>query len=356
MTVSVMGLALTTWLSIIEFKNGKKKVEEDKNDFLSFLQTELLPDLYRSEVVGVRALNNKLDHFSRASYGMVNNLEQIVEKTTDTLEKEHQLLIDLKEIDVRKMSETSLRIFSELLPLMDSFQAFPQYYHELNSSLSSTAEVTNKLKEFIARTENVNAILSDIKKAVNDSGEATSFFNKHIKSFMDYEAAVNQSIVNADSKMQDALNELRKAVTGQFDSYTELITNYSSKMDSAFEKSIEKYINIADQQIIRIKDAFKDTAPKFEKLNKLDKLDDLSTIIAHLKNLEETQKKQIEAILSLRLKVDGNSIQLPESILLKQPASKMDKILNTLFITAYVALISVGIYSLWTWISSNGFF
>lgn len=368
MTVSVLGLTLTTWLSIFEFKNGKKKVEEGKNDFLSFLQTELLPDLFKSEDTGVRALNSRLDNFSRSSVGIVKNLDTIVEKTSQSLQKEHQLLNDLKAIDVRRMSDASLKIFKELLPLMDSFKAFPQYYHELNSSLSSTAQLTNKLKEFISRTEDVNMILTGIKEAVTNSSEATSFFNKHIKTFVDYESAVNESIVNADSRMQEALSALKKGVMEQFDSYTELITNYSSKMDVAFEKSISKYVEAADSQISRINDAFESARPNFEKLNKLDKLDYLGNlekldkldslygIVSLLENLVQKQNIQTEAIRNLKLHVEGVPLHFPESLTVNQPKSKFERTLNVLRFASYTAILSYGLYILVSWLLNSGIF
>src|SRR5690606_33739473 len=48
MGVSVLGLILTTIFSVWIYKNAKSKVNQGKNEFLSQVQTELLPTLIKS--------------------------------------------------------------------------------------------------------------------------------------------------------------------------------------------------------------------------------------------------------------------------------------------------------------------
>ena len=355
MSASVFGLILTTVFSIKVFNDAKIQVEEDKDEFLSFLQTELLPDLYKSEETGVRALTHKIDYFGKTATVIVEDLGDVVTKTSKSIENERQLLEQLNRLPVQQMTSANVKIFKEVSSLMDTFQAFPNYYAELTSSLSNTTELANRLGEFVSKTDNVNRILDEIRSSIEATNKATAFFNKHIRSFVEYENSVNEAVANADSAMRLAIGNLEKAIKKQFDSYRDIVTDYSSQLDKSFNTSIKKYVEAADQQLERINNAFDQARPRFEKLEKLDlleklselekleKLNDLGDIKSLLKELIQKYNLQTETIRNLQIRVDGESIDFPKSLLLKTPKSKFDKVFKIVSFTAYVSFILMAI-------------
>ncbi len=284
MSASVIGLIITTIFSIKIYKDAQIEVDEEKSEFLSKLQSELMPKMATGKMPEVSILSNKLDVFARNTSSSISQLDTIVRNTSNTVEREQQLIKDIRRLDVTKITTANIEVFSQLDIMMDSFNNFANYYNQLNNSMNGTTELVNKLEQFIGTTENINAVLEGIKSNVEESNSATSFFNNHIKSFSRYSDAVNEAVVNSDSKMTKFINELGRLTEEQFNSFNEAIGNFDSKLSTAFAHSIEKFTEAMDAQIIRTEEAFENSRPKFEKL---DKLDHLENIEKRLVNLED---------------------------------------------------------------------
>ncbi|TXD53118.1 MULTISPECIES: hypothetical protein [unclassified Polaribacter] len=362
MSASVIGLIITTVFSIKIYKDAQVEADEEKSEFLSKLQSELMPKMATGKMPEVAILSDKLDVFARNTSSSISQLDAIVRNTSNTVEREQQLIRDIRKLDVAKITSANVQVFSELDNMMDSFKNFANYYNKLNSSMEGTTDLVSKLQRFISSTENINIVLEGIKKNIEESNVATTFFNTHIQSFERYGDAVNEAVINADSKMTKAISELGRLTEEQFNSFNEAIANFDSKLSTAFTHSIEKFMEAMDAQILRTEMAFADSRPKFEKLDKLDLLDQLSqldqlpSINVRLESLEKNlanvfNKNSQEIILALKgnnqfyQKDDSPNNPLPIETIEKKK-SLQEKILLVLQIGTYIVIINYGVYTL----------
>jgi len=357
MSASVIGLIITTVFSIKIYKDAQIEADEEKSEFLSKLQSELMPKMATGKMPEVSILSDKLDVFARSSAGSISQLDSIVRTTSNTVEREQQLIKDIRKLDVSKITTANVEVFSQLDIMMDSFNNFANYYNQLNSSMNGTSELVNKLQKFIGTTENINLVLEGIKDNIEESNSATTFFNNHIQSFSRYSDAVNEAVVNADSKMSNAISELGRLTEEQFNSFNEAIANFDSKLSTAFTHSIEKFTEVMDAQIVRTEEAFENNRPKFEKLNLLDNLNKLGSIEERLEKLEvgissaftENSNRIIEQLIKNGniasvpiVKTMGNGTSIGKE---EHKPSRLVKVLNVLKISAYVIVISYGGHS-----------
>lgn len=357
MSASVIGLIITTVFSIKIYKDAQIEVDEEKSEFLSKLQSELMPKMATGKLPEVAILSDKLDVFARNTSGSITQLDTIVQTTSNTVEREQQLIKDIRKLDVAKITSSNIEVFSQLDIMMDSFNNFANYYNQLNNSMNGTTELVNKLQHFIGTTENINAVLEGIKNNIETSNSATSFFNNHIKSFSKYSEAVNEAVVNTDSKMSKAINELGRLTEEQFNSFNEAVAGFDTKLSTAFTHSIEKFTEAMDSQILRTEQAFENSRPKFEKLEHLDQLQQLGNISNRLESLEKNlsfvfktnSENMIAAIGTINNNKLPNTIHTPvgsreltESI----EKSKFDKISNILKLGAYLTILIYGTHSL----------
>jgi len=357
MSASVIGLIITTVFSIRIYKDAQIEADEEKSEFLSKLQSELMPKMATGKMPEVSILSDKLDVFARNTTGSISQLDNIVRTTSNTVEREQQLIKDIRKLDVSKITSANVEVFSQLDIMMSSFNNFANYYNQLNNSMNGTTELVNKLQKFIGTTENINAVLEGIKNNIEESNSATSFFNTHIKSFSRYSDAVNEAVINSDSKMTKVINELGRLTEEQFNSFNEAIANFDSKLSTAFTHSIEKFTEAMDAQILRTEEAFENSRPKFEKLNLLDNLNKLGAIEDRLGKLEvgisSTFNESSNRIIE-QLKKNGNMANVP---IIKNIDNEMSlgdgdhkparfiKILNVLKASAYAIIISYGVHS-----------
>ena len=161
MAASVTGLVITTLFSVSIFKIAKSKVEAGKNEFLSLLQSELLPKMNKSKLPEVQTLSNKLDKFARSTTGVVAQLGSVVKNSSQAIKREQDLIEQIKELDVKKVASVNLDVFNQLQGMMGSFQEFAKYYEHLDKSLLNTTSLLSNLQVFVANTHNINVILYD---------------------------------------------------------------------------------------------------------------------------------------------------------------------------------------------------
>ncbi|MBA3986211.1 MAG: hypothetical protein H0X63_06495 [Flavobacteriales bacterium] len=296
MTVSVLGLIITTALSVLFYKEAKAKVNEGKNKFLSLIQTELLPTLIKSDDVAIQELSRELRIFSNSTPDVVSSLKENTTIVKDTIEKEIMLLKQIKDLDVKKLSKSNVEIFRTLSGMMDSFQAFPEYYNKLNDSLDNTTTLNKNLQKLVSSTEDVNQILTGVKSIIENGNEATDFFNTHLKSFNKYSEAVNLSISITNETFEKAMQHLNRAVAAQIEAINFIVAEFDSKLTKSFDTSIEKFTA-----------AYENNLPKFKKLEHLEKLDLLPTTNTTLESIRNILQKQNEILNNL-------NIQMPENV------------------------------------------
>ena len=354
MSASVTGLLITTFFSIKVYKDAQTEADEEKSEFLSKLQSELMPRMATGNLPEVSILSDKIDLFARATNTSVSQLSAIVRMSNQTIEHEQTLIRDIANLDIKGLSTANVKIFKNLDGMMDSFQNFAKYYNELDSSMSSTTELLSNLKQFVNNTKNVNDVLEGIKNSISQNNQATTFFNKHIQSFERYNESVNIAVAKSDSAFQEAVSQLSEATQKQFDSFNNLISGFDSKLSEAFTQSVEIFTKTMDEQVRRTETAFETGRPKFEKLDNLDKLVKLEAIEDRLGSLETKlvnvissgNKDLITALANginssqrVSSKNDDTSLHVPK-------VSFINRLLPVFKIGAYTTIISYGIHTL----------
>ena len=329
MSASVIGLVITTLFSIKLHKDAQIETDEEKSEFLSKLQAELMPKISKGKLPEISILSRKLDNFAKNTIETVSLLDEVVEKSRFTVLQEKELLTEIRAMDVTKMTSSNLKVFRKLDGMMESFEKFAQYFDSLDKSMESTTLLVVQLNKFIDNTHNINVVLEDIKEIVLQSKNANDFFNKHIKSFEAYNESVSKAISESDDKMSTAISELKSAVETQITSYTNIVDTYQDKLEKVFDNSMERYSTAVDNQIIKMNDAFDKSRPKFEKLNKLDSIDkslhDLNRNIVNLLNSSSNSNTGLKGTIT----TNNNSL--------------FNKITGYLRVGAYAVVVGIGI-------------
>jgi hypothetical protein len=360
MSASVIGLAITTTFSVKIYRDAQIEEDSEKSEFLSKLQSELMPKMTLGKLPEVSILSSKLDIFARTTTNTVTQLDKIVKTSSATVNFEKQLIEDIRKLDVAKITTANVQVFKNLDEMMDSFQNFAKYYAKLDKSMASTSSLLSNLQQFVKSTKNINSILEDIKGTVTQSNNAAAFFNKHIQSFEKYNEAVNEAVANNDAEFRKAVSQLTEATQKQYESFTVLVSGFDSKLSDAFTKSVAKFTETMDEQVRRTEEAFEKGRPQFEKLNKLDKLEAIEESLNSLEiKLSETinsGNRDLINILnninnSVKERITNNKVlnigDGSTKITIEQPSKTfLDKITIILKVMTYCVVIVYGAYSL----------
>lgn len=319
MFVSLCGLVASTYLSVWEFRRVLTRVNEEKNNFLTYIQTELLPSLERGEDAAVKELSRQLNRFSAKTPEIVVSIENSSKAAKEAIHMELNMLNTIKDMDLRKVSSANRSMLKNLTDVMDKFEAFPKYYETLNNSLGQTVNLNNNLHKIVTSTNDVTEILQEVKGIIQTSNKAAEFFSTQIGSFKEYSAHMSTGLAQMDEVLKRSLLSLQEAVEKQFSLFSTALGEYDQKLRLAFEESITRF-----------NETYANTAPNFDHFkelpvisNKLEGIKELEIISSRLENSAsskdiETLKTEIErlnaTVVSQNKILSNLNISLPKDI------------------------------------------
>ena len=175
MTASFLGLAFTVMNSSVAYKKAVSKSTDGKEDYMSFLRVELLPQLSNSMAASLNSLRgvlgNFVDRFGR-------NLDAYADSATllnDNLEKQHLVLEELNKLSLTKMSTEIANTFQQLKDSSDHLACFRQYQVELNNTITHLGGVASQIQSLIS---NFNEFSIGLSTVVSNQNVATELQRK----------------------------------------------------------------------------------------------------------------------------------------------------------------------------------
>lgn len=358
MTASLIGLLITTIFSVFLFKSAQSAAEDGRSEFLSFLQAELMPRMSKGILPEITTLSKKLDRFSRNTVKAINSLDVIVQNSVSSVQIEAKILADIQKLDLDRMSHANIMLLNQLNGMMDSFKNFASYYNELNTSMQQTSTLVDHLNKLVQNGQKLEEGLGLLIQGVDDSRQATQFFNKHIRSFKEYDSAIITAVGNTDISMKNAVNQLSDSVKAQALHFQNSVSTYDSKLRDAFNESINKFSDTMKALSSESLDAIQKGVPKFNQLDKLNELqgfkESINQLTASGKGLHETLERNQATQLDILKKIA--SIPSHESLKpalienQKEAKSTNRNIIGTVDLilkwTAYISVICIGLYFL----------
>lgn len=114
MVASLVGLAMTTYLSSITLRKTKQKVEQIKDDFYAFTQLELLPVINQSLPSTISSLQENLVKFNEGFRGNLDQLSEVFGKNTEAIQAQKELFEALDREKIVSVSEHNVKVMQEL--------------------------------------------------------------------------------------------------------------------------------------------------------------------------------------------------------------------------------------------------
>lgn len=227
MVVSCLGIFFTTLVSWMA-KNAKQIIEDRKNFFYSWFQSELMPIITKENTTsGLKQLEENLNRFNGSFEKNVTKLESTFSLVNHTSESQAMLLRSLESMDLKKMAEANVTIltkFNDTVSQMDGFNKYidtaAQYQEELNRRNSVLAEVSSGLDDSIDKS--INTIKEAFAKQVDAMRESLMSSGDAIEKMI---ADQKNTIQQNESKIEtfyDVVVDLKPVIEGLKDWKKEL--------------------------------------------------------------------------------------------------------------------------------------
>ncbi len=271
MLTTFVGVCLTIWGSTTS-KNASRDNEKRKNDFLSWMQGELLPQMNNSMVKTLDILQRNLTRFNDDFAENSRNLNEVFTQVNTTYEGQAEVLRLVENLKINDIATANIRVLQELRQSTDKINLLQEFLDQSNHYLSSVDALNGRLSDHYDRTQ-----------LIENMGK---FFMSEIQQIEQRKAAISRSVGEIDLTMQRALEELSKHTQEQYNA----LTTAAAKEHNEFLKAIDEQRGALEMKLAQ-------TTQIVEELkNLVDVKESMGQLVVH----GEKHESQLEELLKIK--------------------------------------------------------
>lgn len=290
MFASLYGLLWTVVNSNFILKAGIRLIDKGKNNFYTFIQTELLPILNQSVSSSVYQLHTNLVKFNDDFTLNIDRLSKLMGKNYESLIAQDRILQHLENIDITEFAKANIKILTELKSTTKDLEKFNKYMYSLNSTVDSTSKLSDSFSLLLNKVNYFEGIANKLDSRIEESNRLIDFLSDHYRELGDRSELINNSVKTVDDVLTKALVELREHTKAKISSIKEITLKEEDMMAKTFaenrshfsklsllsdmNKSIDEFkmsskeqINILNTQIKLLKEGLDETNTVLKKIN-----------------------------------------------------------------------------------------
>jgi hypothetical protein len=294
MIASFVGLLLTTLNSGLFYKGSKSRVEARKNDFYTFIQTELLPVVNQSLGSTFESLQQNLSRFNGEFSGNLNKLSGIFEANFDALAMQESILSKLENIDVATVAQYNIKVLKELQVSTKEFEKFNTHFSNINSYVDNSSTLIDRINDLLKRTDNLKEIASGLEDRLSQSKQLLDFLSAHFKNLEEYSQKTNETIESYDKKTTETIEEYRKATTQSIAETGFSIKETFNQIQGLIENSSKSVKDFTVEELDLLKKALSEIKTN---LGNLQFLETINTDVSQFKDSAASQGERIRTLL-----------------------------------------------------------
>ena len=330
MSASFIGL-LCTVLNSSYYKTARKNVEVSKNDFYTFIQTELLPILNQSVSSSVFMLHTNLVKFNDNFTVNINRLTGLLNKNYDAVIAQDNILQSLENIDITEFAKANIKVLRELKAGTEDLHKFNQYLGSLNSTLDGTTRLSNSFQTILTKVNNFEGLAEKLDSRIEESNKLVQFLNDHYEVLSERGDLLTDSVKKVDDVLNKSLVELRQHTTEKIDAIKEITIKEEDLMTKANSKRIKALEDLSEFEKNLISKGFQEKIDSMKELTKIEvelmekAFSENSKSLSKL-NLLESLNESIDVFkTNSNSQIDSVKLEIKT---LKESIDKTNKILN----------------------------
>ncbi len=244
MIASVIGLWLTVQNTTKAFKAAKIIIEARKNDFYTFIQTELLPVLSQNVTASLHSLQLNLTHFNKDFTTNIHTLSGLMTKNYDALRDQSRILDKLEDIDIAEFAKANVIIFTELKQSMGQLEKFNTYLNQLNSFVGKADLLNNRVNDLLERADNFEGIATNISETIVSNNELSRFLYSHFSELEKRGQLISDAVVKVDDVIARSIEALKLSVNNNMDAMIRFSHEEQHKLEKAMQDSRTSLSNL----------------------------------------------------------------------------------------------------------------
>ena len=256
MITSILGIIISTSLTI-SFKLAKKEVEEEKNTFLTWIQSKLLPKLSSDFASVINEMTLRLGVFNESFSSNVSEINTILEEVRDTTRGQVDLLKTVEHLKINKIATANIAVYEKLKDCTDE--------------IGLLGEMLNASKDYVKSVTKLNDKLDKSDERIKTIEEIGKFFIQERSNF----SVVNKYLGQTEEALSKSIDIFRENTEKQF---SELVVHTNEQR--------KRYENVIAEEAEALKKRMTELSAITEELK------NLSAVKVTMSNLEKTTKEQ----------------------------------------------------------------
>ena len=244
MVASFFGLLLTVVSSSIFLRSARTSLEEKKNEFYTFIQTDLLPLLNQNINSTLHSLQANLHTFNDEFKINLNMLNGVMGRNRDALITQEKILNKLVDLDIVAFADANVKILKELEISMAKLIEFSKYLNVMNEMTASANSVTSKLDEMIERTDTLGSLAEKVVSTFDGNLELQRFLQDHYSSLDDSRQLIAQSVGKVGEIIDESLEQLKTFTQERINEVQQITLREIDLMQNQYPEKWKKLDNL----------------------------------------------------------------------------------------------------------------
>lgn len=267
MVASAFGIICTTFMSL-KMKSTKSKCGYGKNQFLSWIQANLLPKMSSDIHVALDKMSETMAQFNSQFTENTKRLNETLSLVNSTSEGQAELLETIRDLDVAQMAKANVKVYKSLQSSSEEIGNLAVMLSNSASYLQEVRNLNDKLDKSEERTKYFEEMGNYFRKETEHFDERKQYFEGKIEEIeKDYEGKINHfsgslesktenTMTEINEKMEEKLNEYKKFAGKQEEALKDNMTSVSkipTKVEGLENRinSLEKSFKTSQDQIIK---------------------------------------------------------------------------------------------------------
>lgn len=295
MGASFLGVTFTA-ISTSKYKDARGKMLKKKNQFLSWIQTKVMPNMSDDLTGALTKMAQDLNLFNSTFAENTKELKETLSQVTDNYDNQVQLLEAIDKIKIAKIAKANVEVYDKLQGCTDE--------------LERLFEHLGKSEDYISQVIALNSRLGDIEERTRLSEELGNYFKNEIEYVQDRQGMMRQQMSGLDSVMQDALDNLGTSLATNIAGLTDVFQRQNQQVQSLIEeqqeslsKALENQRETINHKISEINDPFGGLKETFKEVGEQSRQG-----IESISSTFETQNTAIAEMLATQRQILENEI------------------------------------------------
>jgi len=244
MVGSGVGL-LFTLIGNYYLKEARTENDTQKNQYYTWLQTHLLPNLHDDVSNSLSNLKTVLDSFNSLFFDKLYAFNELFGNLSSYINKQEEFLDRLDKIGYQRLINENLAIFNKIQESADKFDKFVDYQGSLNKALSEGKENVSQLTEIVAKLVKVEQLHKSITLNEDIISKQLSLLGAHDDKIKDISDAIAQHFDEANDDIAKVVQKRIELLQKEEQNAGEHLLKYFERLkeESPYQKITEEIGN-----------------------------------------------------------------------------------------------------------------